>query len=219
MKKTLSLILAALMFASSLASCGKTDPVETNRPETNAPETNEPETDAPAVQRTEFFGVRTDVGAATNNYTIDWGTANRSNYEVSEDLGTLTVTPASVTVTTGSAEKEYDGTPLTSDEASISGLVNGETAAVTATGSITEVGSTANTYSIRWGSADSSNYDVSEQLGTLRVTGRAPRAEVTLTAASARKTYDGNALTDSSCSFHFWFSIVSLSSIVPYAFT
>ena len=143
-------------------------------------------------------GSRTDVGAATNNYTIDWGTANRSNYEVSEDLGTLTVTPASVTVTTGSAEKEYDGTPLTNDEASISGLVNGETAAVTATGSITKVGSTANTYSIRWGSADSSNYNVSEQLGTLRVTGRAPRAEVTLTAASARKTYDGTALTDSS---------------------
>ena len=141
-------------------------------------------------------GSQTDVGKSINTYTIDWGTANRSNYEVSEDLGTLTVTPASVTVTTGSAEKAYDGTPLTNSEASISGLVNGETATVTATGSITEVGSTDNTYSISWNSAKSSNYTVSESLGTLRVT--APMGAVTLTSASAEKTYDGTPLTDSS---------------------
>ena len=141
-------------------------------------------------------GSQTDVGTSINTYTIDWGTADRSNYEVSEDLGTLTVTPASVTVTTGSAEKAYDGTPLTNSEASLSGLVNGETAAVTATGSITEVGSADNTYSISWDSADSSNYTVSESLGTLRVT--APMDAVTLTSASAEKTYDGTPLTDSS---------------------
>ena len=141
-------------------------------------------------------GSQTDVGASVNTYTIDWGTANLSNYEVGEDLGTLTVIPASATVTTGSAEKEYDGSPLTNSEASISGLVNGETATVTAVGSITEVGSTDNTYTINWGSANSSNYSVSENLGTLRVT--AQREAVTLTAASAEKTYDGTALTDSS---------------------
>ena len=116
--------------------------------------------------------------------------------EVSEDLGTLTVTPASATITTGSAEKAYDGTPLTNSEASISGLVNGESATVTATGSITEVGSTENSYSISWDSADSSNYTVSESLGTLRIT--AQNGAITLTSASAEKTYDGTALTDSS---------------------
>ena len=140
-------------------------------------------------------GSQTNAGTSINTYTIDWGSADRGNYEVSEDLGTLTVTAASATVTTGSAQKAYDGTPLTNSEASISGLVNGETASVTATGSITNVGSTANTYSIRWGSADSGNYSVSEDLGTLRVT--APVATVTLTAASAEKTYDGTPLTDS----------------------
>ena len=56
-------------------------------------------------------GRQTDVGTSINTYTIDWGTADRSNYEVSEDLGTLPVTPASATITTGSAEKAYDGTP------------------------------------------------------------------------------------------------------------
>ena len=141
-------------------------------------------------------GRQTDVGKSINTYTIDWGTADRSNYEVSEDLGTLTVTPASATITTGSAEKAYDGTPLTNSEASISGLVNGESATVTATGSITEVGSTENSYSISWDSADSGNYTVSESLGTLRVT--AQNGAITLTSASAEKTYDGTALTDSS---------------------
>lgn len=142
-------------------------------------------------------GSQTNAGTSVNTYTIDWGSADRSNYEVSEDLGTLTVTAASATVTTGSAQKAYDGTPLTNSEASISGLVNGETASVTATGSITNVGSTANTYSIRWGSADSGNYSVYEDLGTLRVT--APESgPLTITAASAEKTYDGTPLTDSS---------------------
>jgi len=58
MKRTLSLILAALLLASSLAACGKTKPdettggttaVESNAPaETNAPATDPVETDAPA---------------------------------------------------------------------------------------------------------------------------------------------------------------------------
>ncbi len=146
-------------------------------------------------------GRQTAVGTSVNTYTIDWGTADRSNYEVSEDLGTLTVTPASATITTGSAEKAYDGTPLSNSEASISGLVAGETATVTATGTITEVGSTVNTYTIDWGTADSGNYTVSEDLGTLRVTAAAPTpapepyGPVALTSASASKTYDGTALT------------------------
>ena len=149
-------------------------------------------------------GRQTSVGKSVNTYTIDWGTADRSNYEVSEDLGTLTVTPASATITTGSASKAYDGTPLTNSEASISGLVAGETATVTATGTITEVGTTVNTYTIDWGTAAPGNYTVSEDLGTLQVTAAAPTpvpapyGPVTLTSASASKTYDGTALTDSS---------------------
>ena len=149
-------------------------------------------------------GRQTSVGTSVNTYTIDWGTADRSNYEVSEDLGTLTVTPASATITTGSASKTYDGTPLTNSEASISGLVAGETATVTATGTITEVGTTVNTYTIDWGTASPGNYTVSEDLGTLQVTAAAPTpvpapyGPVTLTSASASKTYDGTALTDSS---------------------
>ena len=98
------------------------------------------------------------------------------------DTGTLQIDPAPLTVTTESATKEYDGTPLTAD-GSIEGLVNNETVGFTTTGSQTEVGSSTNTYSIAWADEDSaytaksSNYSiVSEDLGTLTVT-EAPESE------------------------------------------
>ena len=134
----------------------------------------------------------TDVGTTPNTFTIDWGSANKDNYKLSEEYGTLTVTPASAVVKTGSAEKVYDGTPLTNSEASISGLVHGETAKVTATGSITNVGSEPNSYSINWGSAKEKNYDVSSRTGTLRVTGN--ETEITIKVSVSGKTYDGKPL-------------------------
>ena len=139
-------------------------------------------------------GSQTDVGQSANTYTLDWGSARPGNYVLSEELGTLTVTAAPLTVTTGSASKIYDGSPLTCDEAEITGLIEGESATVTATGSITEPGSEENTYSISWGSAKATNYAINEELGTLRVT----RIDdpVTLTAASDSKPYDGTALTN-----------------------
>ena len=146
-------------------------------------------------------GSQTNVGASKNvvndNYVIKNAagvdkTANFTNVKKAD--GTLTVNPAPVTITTGSGSKVYDGTPLTNAEASITGLVNGETASVKATGTQTEVGSSDNTYSIDWGETDAGNYTVTENLGSLTVTAIA--GEVVLTAASGSKTYDGNALTD-----------------------
>ena len=82
----------------------------------------------------------------------------------------LTITPATLTVSTPIATKVYEGTPLTA-AGTISGFVNGETATFTTTGSQTEVGSTANTYSLTWdGTAKESNYTVAETIGTLTVT-------------------------------------------------
>lgn len=134
----------------------------------------------------------TDVGTSPNTFTIDWGSANKNNYKLSEQYGTLTVTPASAVVKTGSAEKVYDGTPLTNSEASISGLVHGENARVTATGSITNVGSKSNSYSIDWGSAKEKNYDVSSRTGTLRVTGN--DTQISIKVSVSGKTYDGKPL-------------------------
>ena len=88
---------------------------------------------------------------------------------------TMTISPAPLTVTTPSASKAYDGTPLTA-EGTIEGLVNNETVGFTTTGSQTEVGSSTNTYTIVWAADDNeftaqeSNYTINENLGTLEVT-------------------------------------------------
>ena len=84
--------------------------------------------------------------------------------------GTVKITPATLTVSTPIATKVYEGTPLTA-AGTISGFVNDETATFATTGSQTEVGSTANTYSLTWdGTAKESNYKVVETIGTLTVT-------------------------------------------------
>ena len=134
----------------------------------------------------------TDVGTAQSTFTIDWGNANPGNYNLTMQPGTLTITPASATVTTGSAEKEYDGTPLTSSEASISGLVNNETATVVTTGSITDVGTADNTYTINWGTAKADNYTLTANVGTLKIIGS--QTGITFKAPSDSKTYDGTPL-------------------------
>lgn len=102
------------------------------------------------------------------------------NFIVEDGSADFTIVPAGISVVTGSASKEYDGSPLTCSVAKIRGLVNGETAVITATGSQTDPGSTANTYRIAWAeddpqkaTASERNYIVKgEELGTLRVTER-----------------------------------------------
>ena len=82
------------------------------------------------------------------------------------------ILPATLTVTTNSAEKTHDGNRLTAD-GTIKGFVNGETATFMITGSQTDVGSSTNTYKIEWnGTAKQSNYTVVENLGTLKVNKR-----------------------------------------------
>ncbi len=84
---------------------------------------------------------------------------------------TYQITPAELTVTTGSDSKVYDGTALTNNELSIVGLKGSDYVTAATTGSQTEVGSSANTYSLVWSGALESNYRiVSESLGTLTVT-------------------------------------------------
>ena len=72
-------------------------------------------------------------------------------------------------VRTQSAEKEYDGIPLTAP-GEMRGLVPGETATLKVTGSQTKVGSSRNTYELRFGSAKKSNYAVVSICGLLTVT-------------------------------------------------
>ena len=104
------------------------------------------------------------------------------SFEITTEEGSLIVTQRQITVTSGSATKVYDGTPLTCDERTVggSGLVNGHNIDVTITGTITEPGIADNTFTVN-GIKDASqndvtqkdvtkNYDVKCVYGTLTVT-------------------------------------------------
>ena len=116
----------------------------------------------------------TDAGSISDILSAEW------NYPELEELytieitpGTLTVSPASLTISTGSASKVYDGEPLTCQTVDVQGLAAYDvgTVTVTANGTITDVGTAVNTYTIDWGTANSANYTItSENLGTLEVT-------------------------------------------------
>ena len=84
--------------------------------------------------------------------------------------GQLKITPATLKVVTPSAQKSYDGTPLTM-EGTVSGLMGEDTVTFKTTGSQTEVGKSDNTYELVWdGTAKESNYTVEAEVGTLEVT-------------------------------------------------
>ena len=139
-------------------------------------------------------GTDYDVEYSTKDFTnvgkITITITGKGNYTGTFDR-TYEITPATLTVTTPSANKVYDGTPLTA-EGTISGFVNKETATFTTTGSQTEVGSSSNTYSIEWnGTAKSSNYQISKTVGTLTVTEN--ENEIVVTAKHSSYTYDGLA--------------------------
>lgn len=84
---------------------------------------------------------------------------------------TYIITPRNVTLTSGSATKEYDGEPLTNDTVTAEGFVNDEGVTCTVTGTQTEVGSSENefTYAPK-DNTNLSNYKITTQYGTLTVT-------------------------------------------------
>ena len=72
-----------------------------------------------------------------------------------------------LTVTTESATKVYDGSPLTAP-GEIEGLVEGD-ATFTVTGTIANEGSETNTYELDWVGNKADNYNITENLGTLTI--------------------------------------------------
>ena len=102
------------------------------------------------------------------------------------------MTPATLTVTTPSASRAYNGQPLTA-EGTIEGFVNGETAGFKTTGSQTAVGESDNTYAIDWAAegatAKESNYTIAAKLGKLTVIEH--DGEVVATPGSYTGVYDG----------------------------
>lgn len=152
------------------------------------------------------------VEGATIEYSIDGGTtwtttfptvtnvsdstevqvkATKTGYVPAETTYNLTVTPRSVTITSGNASKMYDGTPLTKHEVTYGGdnFVAGEGADITYTGSQTIVGSSENTFTfeLKDGTAKE-NYNITTNYGELKVT---DSDKLSVTATGYDSMYDG----------------------------
>ena len=126
------------------------------------------------------------------------GTDVSDEFAVTPQTGTLTINKRSVTLTSASDEKEYDGDALTNDEVTVTGdgFVTGEGATYDVTGTRTLVGSSENafTYTLNEGTK-ADNYDITPSYGTLTVTNRNTKYEVTLKANSGTEKYDGSEKT------------------------
>ena len=127
-------------------------------------------------------------------YSITASGAASANYTISYVAGSLTITPALLTITANNQTKVY-GAPIPALTASYSGFVNGDnngslttlpTLNTTATASSSVAG---NPYSITASGAVDGDYNIGYVAGTLTVT----QATATLTLSDLTQPYDGLA--------------------------
>ncbi len=123
-------------------------------------------------------------------YAITASGAADSDYSISYGSGTVTVTPAALTITANNQTKVY-GAVLPTLTVSYTGLVNGDTAAsltilpAVATTATTSSHVSGNPYSITASGAVDADYSISYVGGTLTVT----QATLSITAVNKTKAY------------------------------
>ena len=133
---------------------------------------------------------------AGNNKITEYAVANAGNYNSIQTVnGTLAITPRAVKLSSETASKVYDGTPLTKPEVTVGGkgFVEGE-ATAKATGSVTNVSESPvpNTIEIEKTEAyKDSNYQIEMSEGELSITPVTDEVTVTITEHSGTETYDG----------------------------
>jgi len=119
-------------------------------------------------------------------------------YDITLELGTLTVLPVSLVIRTQTVSKSYDGLPLTSDIWNIigGGLLANHHIEALMNSSITIPGSVSNEIGIlildEEGNNVSDLYDITYQIGTLSVEPR----RITISSGNLEKEYDGTALSE-----------------------
>ena len=135
-----------------------------------------------SIQSITFESSITDVGMVDNVIQVTIGITGLDlthNYEITYYYGNLKVDPLVVTFKSGSAEKVYDGAPLTCDECKMmypTALPAGHTAVVVMTGERLSVGEAENTFTVDIINQDGDsviyNYDINEVFGALVVKGQ-----------------------------------------------
>ena len=146
-------------------------------------------------------GSQLNVGTNTSTIT-DYSIWNdevdvTSNYDITIDIGTISVLPRRITISPEYTTKVYDGSELVSDVSEVvsGSLVAGQNLIITTNGSQTIVGTSDNeiTDASIWNgiSEVTYNYLVTYVIGTLEVTPR----PITLMPTTQSQIYDGSALT------------------------
>jgi len=144
-------------------------------------------------------GAVTAAGVSGSPYSIvpsaaSGGTFNPANYTLTYQNGTLTVTPAALTITASNRSKTYGQTvTFAGTEFTTSGLQSGETVGsvtLTSSSAVAAAGVSGSPYSIvpsaaTGGTFNPANYTFTYQNGTLTVT----PAALTITATNRSKTY------------------------------
>ena len=107
-----------------------------------------------------------------NAGTVTMKVAGLGNYSGSFTK-TYKITKRSVTLTSATVSKVYDGSALTNTDITVSGdgFVEGEGATYSVTGTQTEVGNSANAFEYKLNEKTlASNYDITKVVGTLTIT-------------------------------------------------
>ena len=139
---------------------------------------------------TYYMGLKADQFANTNTNFA------KVTFVVETD-GSLTITPRTVTLTSVTDEKVYDGTPLTRPNVTVEGdgFVAGEVSDIRATGSVTNVSDGERPNTIVYTTSDSfkpGNYTIEKNEGTLKITPVTDKVTVTVTGNNGSVGYDGN---------------------------
>lgn len=148
-------------------------------------------------------GSQTDAGSSANvvkSYKVMRGDVDVTDFYTFGEIenGTLTVTERKVTLTSKSADKPYDGTPLTSPDVTVSGegFVDGEVSDIKAIGTITDKGSVPNTITFTEGeNFKASNYIIVRETGTLTIIADATEVVVYISGNTGTEKYDGTEKT------------------------
>ena len=135
---------------------------------------------------------KTEMGLTSKQFTNT--SANFTNVEFVVTDGYSNVEKRTVTLTSASDEKVYDGHALTNETVIAEGFVEGQGATYDVTGTITNVGEKANafTYALNEGTK-AGNYNITKTEGTLKVTPVTDKVTVTITGNTGSEKYDGNS--------------------------
>lgn len=143
----------------------------------------------------------TDIGVVENKFIViindENGNVVTSKYDIEYIYGKLEVRTLPIKISTGSASKIYDGSPITNSEYTLlsGSLLEGHEMEITVNGTLTNVGETDNTFIFvvlnEYGVDVTSMYDLETLCGKLIITGKV----VTISSLPADKEYDGTPLT------------------------